>query len=81
MLAMWNTLPDFVPTPIGCGTYKSSADIHFFLCELVNMTGDVPEMQAFTKTLAELHMKGISPNGMYGFEVPTYKGTSIHSMA
>ena len=75
MLEMWKTLPKFVPTPIGCGTYKSDSNIHFFLCELINMTDDIPEIQAFTKMLAELHTKGISPNGMYGFHVPTYKGT------
>lgn len=75
MLAMWKTLSKFVPKPIGYGTYQSSADIHFFLCELIDMTDDIPEIEAFTETLAELHTKGVSPNGMYGFEVPTYKGT------
>ena len=74
MSALWKTLSKFVPKPIGYGTYRSSADIHFFLCEFLDMTDDIPEIQAFTKTLAELHTKGISPNGMYGFEVPTYKG-------
>ena len=39
------------------------------------MTDDIPEIQAFTQNLAELHTKGVSPNGMYGFHVPTYKGT------
>lgn len=75
MATLWKTLPKFVPTPIGCGTYVSNPDIHFFICELVNMTDDIPEIQAFTETLAELHTKGVSPNGKYGFEVPTYKGT------
>ncbi|ESZ91086.1 hypothetical protein SBOR_8519 [Sclerotinia borealis F-4128] len=53
----------------------SAPDIHFFCCELINMTDEIPEMQAFTSALAELHLKGISPNGKYGFSVPTYKGT------
>lgn len=75
LLAMWKTLSNFVPTPIGYGTYKSNTNIHFLLSDFVDMTGDVPEIQAFTETLAELHTKGLSPNGMYGFEVPTYKGT------
>ncbi|KAL2036369.1 hypothetical protein N7G274_010916 [Stereocaulon virgatum] len=75
MASLWKTLPKFVPTPIGYGTYASNPDIHFFLCELINMTDDIPEIQPFTETLAELHTKGISPNGKYGFEVPTYKGT------
>lgn len=75
MATLYKTLPKFVPTPIGCGTYASNPDIHFFLCELINMTDDIPEIQGFTETLAELHTKGISPTGKYGFEVPTYKGT------
>lgn len=75
MFVLYKTLPEFVPTPLGCGTYASSPDIHFFVCEIVNMTDDIPEIQTFTKTLAELHRKGISPNGEYGFHVPTYKGT------
>ena len=75
MVALYNTLPRFVPKPIACGTYASDPTIHFFLCELVCMTEDIPEVESFTKTLAELHTKGISPNGKYGFHLPTYKGT------
>ncbi|KAJ5691580.1 hypothetical protein N7488_012315 [Penicillium malachiteum] len=75
MSALYKTLPKLVPIPVGYGTYASNADIHFFICELLKMTEDIPEIQAFTKTLAELHTKGISPNGKYGFDVPTYKGT------
>jgi protein-ribulosamine 3-kinase len=75
MIALYKTLPKFVPTPVGTGIYMSASDIHFFVCELINMTDDVPEIQAFTETLAELYTKGISPNGKYGFDVPTYKGT------
>ena len=39
------------------------------------MTDDIPEIQAFTETLAELRTNGLSPNGRHKFEVPTYKGT------
>ena len=39
------------------------------------MTDEIPEIQAFTSTLAELHSNGLSPDGKYGFHVPTYKGT------
>lgn len=75
MKAMYNTLPEFVPEPIGCGSYASNPNIHFFICELVNMTDEIPEIQSFVRLLAELHTRGISPDGKYGFEVPTYKGT------
>ncbi|PMD62260.1 uncharacterized protein K444DRAFT_610362 [Hyaloscypha bicolor E] len=75
MTALHKTLPKFVPEPIGTGTYASAPDIHFFCCELINMTDEIPEIQAFTSTLAELHTKGLNPDNRYGFHVPTYKGT------
>lgn len=72
---MWKILPKFVPILIRGGIYTSNPDIRFFLCKYMNMTDDIPEVQAFTKTLAKLHTKGILPSGKYGFEVPIYKGT------
>lgn len=77
MSAIYQVMPKFAPEPIGSGTYASAPDIHFFCCELINMSDEIPEIQAFTSTLAELHSKGISPNGKYGFFVPTYKGTIL----
>ena len=38
------------------------------------MTDDVPEIETLSAKLAELHTKGVSPNGMYGFPVPTNQG-------
>jgi protein-ribulosamine 3-kinase len=75
MTALYKPLPKFVPEPIGTGTYAPAPDIHFFCCEQISMTYEIPEIQAFTSTLAELHTKGINPGGRYGFHVPTYKGT------
>ncbi|OQE05100.1 hypothetical protein PENVUL_c027G07651 [Penicillium vulpinum] len=75
MKALYKVLPQFVPIPVGCGTYASNPNVNFFICELIKMTDNIPEIQAFTKTLAELHKKGISPTGKFGFDVPTYKGT------
>ncbi|KAK9419870.1 putative protein-ribulosamine 3-kinase [Seiridium unicorne] len=75
MVALYKTLPKFVPQPIGCGSYASDPNIHFFICEFIEMTDDIPEVQAFVQLLAELHTKGISPNDKYGFGVHTYRGT------
>jgi fructosamine-3-kinase len=75
MATLYKVMPQFVPVHIGCGSYASNPDIHFFICELVNMTDDVPGIQAFCKQMAQLHSKGLSPNRKYGFHVPTYKGT------
>lgn len=44
MANLWKTVPEFEPTPIGCGTYASNPDIHFFLYELVSMSADIPEI-------------------------------------
>lgn len=74
MRALHKVVPDFVPEPIGYGSYASNPNIHFFISAFVNMEEGVPEIQAFVEKLAELHNNGIAPNGKYGFPVPTYKG-------
>ena len=74
MLALREIMPTLVPNLIGWGTYASNPEIYFFLCEFVDLTDDIPEISMFTKTLAELHRKALSPTGKYGFPIPTYKG-------
>ena len=74
MTAMHKTIPDATPASIAWGTYASNPDIHFFLCYFVDMTDEVPDVQAFTTKVAALHTNGISPTGKYGFPVPTYMG-------
>jgi protein-ribulosamine 3-kinase len=74
MTAMHETIPDSTPAPIAWGTYASNPNIHFFLCYFVDMIDEVPDVQAFTTKVAELHTNGISPTGKYGFPVPTYMG-------
>ena len=75
MKTLYDTLPDAVPKPIAWGTYAADSSIHFFLCSFVDMTDDLPDIQPFTAKVAELHRKGLSPNGKYGFWVPTLQGT------
>ncbi|KAI9703666.1 MAG: hypothetical protein M1836_007436 [Candelina mexicana] len=75
MKALHDTLPYFSPTPFAWGSYASDPNIHFFLCGFVDMAKDLPDIQSFAASLAELHLKGLSPNGKYGFSVPTLQGT------
>lgn len=75
MTTLYQTLLEFLPEPIGTGSYAPAPGIHFFCCQLINMTDEIPEIQAFASTLAELHKKGVSPGGRYGFHVPTYRDT------
>ena len=73
--ALHTAIPDAVANPIGWGTYASDSHVHFFLCSFVDMTNDLPEIEAFTANIAELHRTTHSPFNMYGFMVPTVQGT------
>lgn len=75
MKALHDTLPELTPEPIAWGTFAQADNVHFFLCEFVDMTDDLPDVEASMKMLAELHAKSSSPNGQYGFHVPTLQGT------
>lgn len=75
MRTLHDTLPRLTPNPIAWGSYASNANIHFFLCDFVYMTEGLPDINSMAESLAELHKKGLSPNGKYGFSVPTCQGT------
>lgn len=55
MKAMYNAPPEFVPWTLGCGSYASNPNIHLFICELVNITDEIPETQAFVTTRRATH--------------------------
>ncbi len=74
MTAIHSTVHDLAPTPTAWGTYASDPNVHYFLCSFHDMSDDVPDIQTFPAKLAELHRKGLSPNGKYGFPVTTYQG-------
>ncbi|PNH44580.1 hypothetical protein VD0004_g3159 [Verticillium dahliae] len=74
MSALHSTLPELAPKPISWGTYKSNDNIHFFLCDFHEMDDQLCSLETFPKLVAELHTKGISPNGRFGFPITTYQG-------
>ncbi|KAL4897560.1 Fructosamine kinase-domain-containing protein [Aspergillus ambiguus] len=75
MAAIYAVLPDFAPKPISYGSYESSTDTHFFLCEYRDMKlGQMPQPDIFGARLAALHKSSKSPNGKFGFHIPTYSG-------
>ncbi|CAI4219845.1 unnamed protein product [Parascedosporium putredinis] len=63
-----------IAEPIAWGKFESVVDTAFFLCEFREMTDDMPEPEKFAASLSKLHQKSVSPNGKFGFEVPTYAG-------
>lgn len=50
----------------------------FFLCEFKDMipitATHKPDLSQFTALIAQLHHRGVSPDGKFGFPVPTYGG-------
>lgn len=73
MTKLHDIVPYLTPTPIAWGNYATNPNIHFFLSEFVEMTDDIPEASSFMAAIADLHTKGLSPNGKYGFPVPTFQ--------
>ncbi len=76
--AISSAIPDLVPVPIAVGTYASDDDVHFYLASFVDMTGEVPKPSMLATRIADLHAKALSPNGKYGFHVPTNMGACTH---
>ena len=75
MKSLHDVLPYLTPVPVAWGSYAADPNVHFFLYGFVKMNDDLPDVNALASSLAELHMKGVSPNGKYGFSVPTLQGT------
>ncbi|CAG8954789.1 hypothetical protein HYFRA_00004714, partial [Hymenoscyphus fraxineus] len=72
--AIHKTIPDFIPQPLGWGTFQEIPDTHFYLCEFHNLLPGPPAINSFTAKLARLHTSTSSPNGKFGFHVTTYNG-------
>lgn len=65
-----------VPTPIGWGQYPNGdTTVYFFLGAFHDMDlSTPPEPEEFIALVTRLHSKGASPNGMFGYPVPTVCG-------
>ena len=74
MTAIYAVTPDFAPRPIAWGSYMTVPDTHFFLCEFRDLTEEMPDPPSFTAGLTNLHRDSVSPNGKFGFHLPTYSG-------
>lgn len=74
MKAIYAVCPDFAPKPIAWGTYTDTPGTYFFLAEYRDMSGDMPQPHEMGLWLASLHQGSTSPNGKFGFHIPTYTG-------
>jgi len=69
-------VPGLVPKAAGWGEYHNGeSQVYFFLGDFHDMDlSAASEPDHFTSKIAELHRRGTSPNGMFGFSVPTVCG-------
>lgn len=74
MKAIHGITPDFAPRPMAWGSYETTPDTHFFLCEFRHFDDEMPNPKDFTLRLAKLHQNSQSPNGKFGFHITTYAG-------
>lgn len=74
MQTIYSVTPHFAAKPLTWGTFASNSDLHFFLCDFIEMDDELPEINKFAESLAQLHRESKSPNGKFGFHVPTYNG-------
>lgn len=72
--AIYSVTPDFCPEPIGSGSYKSDPNVYFFLSRYIEMLDKPPDPETLPEKMAEMHRKGVAPDGKYGFHVPTTAG-------
>ena len=72
--ALYSAIPTHVPKPLAWGSYKSQPDMHFYICDFVDMLDDVPSAGQWAETVATLHLNsmGKSPEGKFGFRVTTH---------
>ncbi|XMA09023.1 hypothetical protein WAI453_001814 [Rhynchosporium graminicola] len=76
MGVLYNVIPEMVARPVGWGSYESVPDTHFFVCEFHELSEDVPDVADFPALEAEMHKRGVSPDGKFGFSLETFGGNN-----
>lgn len=71
-----SVIPDMVAEPVGWGKYKGMEDTYFFLSHFVEMSDAIPDLADFPQMVAEMHKRGVSPDGKFGFPILLHGGTN-----
>ncbi|KAK7914231.1 hypothetical protein PG985_011934 [Apiospora marii] len=72
--AIYEFLPEQTPRPVGWGTYRGDPNMHFYLCEFIEMYDSIPSACDWAATVSRLHLNsmGRSPAGQFGFHTATH---------
>ncbi|KAF2747653.1 hypothetical protein M011DRAFT_50157 [Sporormia fimetaria CBS 119925] len=71
--ALHSIAPHNVPRPWGYGAFASDSTRFFYIQSFCDMHDDLPNTEAFVTLLAKVHAQE-SPNGKFGFHIPTFQG-------
>ncbi|KAF8542566.1 Fructosamine kinase-domain-containing protein [Trichophaea hybrida] len=74
MSTIYSVIPRFCPNPIAWGECKSKQATYFYICEFVEMGQSPPPAEQFCTLVANMHTKGTSSNGKFGFHITTCNG-------
>ena len=69
-------IPGLAPKAVGWGQYfNGEKEVYFYLGEFRDLDfSSPPDPAHFIDRVVEMHQKGVSPNGMFGYQVPTACG-------
>lgn len=72
--AIYEFLPQQSPRPVGWGTCKGDTNMHFYLCEFIEMYDSTPSAHDWAAAVSRLHLNsmGRSPTGQFGFHIATH---------
>lgn len=75
--ALHSVIPDNVPRPIAIGVLARDPSKHFLVFEFVDLIEELPPVAEFAGVIAQLHKNSTSPNGKFGFDVPTSQSLQL----
>jgi len=80
LVAIKALMPDLVPQTYGWGKYATeSGTTYFLIMDFLDLIAELPDPTRFAELVSEFHRKSESPNGMFGFHVPTCHGKLTQS--
>ena len=74
MKVLHSVIPEMVAEPLAWGTYKAEPDTYFFVCRFCELSEDIPSLSDFPALVAQLHKRGVSKTGEFGFPFTTFGG-------
>lgn len=70
-------MPDFVPQAYGWGECKGTPGTYFLIMDFLDLMAKIPDPATFATLVSDLHRKGDSPTGKFGFDKPTCHGKIV----